>query len=313
MENITPPFLKRGDSIGIFAPSRFVTPDVMQTAVHFFTSQGFMLKTAPHLFTQHFQFAGTDAERAADFMAMVEDPNIKAIICAIGGYGVVRILDHINWRRLQLNPKWIVGNGEVTVLHSLINSWYGIETIDAIMPKDFPRNVKGNEACELMVRIMMGDIPTYEILPNPLNRIGLAEGVLTGGNLLSLATQVGTDSDIITQGKILLLEHSKCKLIDIDRMMMLLRRSGKLKQIRGLIVGNFVDIEDTEVPFGANAYEIISNMVQDYDIPVCFGFQTGRGSRNLPLIMGRRVTLDVNARGVKISFGDASNFGVGED
>lgn len=309
MENITPPFLQRGDTIGIFAPSRFVSRELMQTAIHFFTTQGFVVKLAPHLFAKNFQFAGTDTERASDFMGMIEDNNVRAIICARGGYGTVRIFDHINLRRLQLNPKWVVGNGDITVLHSLINSWYGVESLNAIMPKDYPRNLQGNEACEMMMKILMGGIPSYVVPRNSLNRTGTTEGVLTGGNLLALTSQIGSDSDIITQDKILFLEHSKGMLYDIDRMMMQLKRCGKLKQIRGLIIGTFTDIRDGEVPFGGNVYEVIHAAVQDYDFPVCFGFQTGCGSLNMPLIMGRKVKLEVDSNGAKIAFKEVTKFG----
>lgn len=302
MENITPPFLKRGDTIGVIAPSRFISHEIMQTAIHFFTSHGFVLKTAPHLFSQHFQFSGTDTERAHDFNEMIEDKNVKAIVCARGGYGIVRILDELKLRPLQLNPKWIIGNGDVTLLHSLINSWYGIETMQALMPKDYPHITQGNEACEIMINILMGGLPTYTVPHNPLNKIGKVEGTLTGGNLLSLVTQIGTDCDFSAQDKILFIENSKSMLYDVDRMMMQLKRSGRLKVLKGLIVGTFSDIHDSQIPFGLNSYEIINNICKDYDFPICFGFEAGRGSQNLPLIMGRKVSLEVDSRGAKVQF-----------
>lgn len=311
MEKIIPPFLKRGDTIGVVSLSWSMLSEELQPAIHFFTSQGFILKTAPHIFSQSFRFAGTDAQRAADFMAMVEDKDVKAIVCAKGGYGIDRIIDVMNLRKLHLNPKWVVGRGDATHLHGVINDKYGIETIHAIMPSDYPRNIQGNEACSRMLDVLMGVLPSYSVAHNDLNKFGSSEGVLVGGSLRALAEMLGTENDIVTNGQILFIEHDNTTIFDVDRLLMQLKRCGKIDSIKGLIVGDFYNIAAEDDAYNLHPYQIISRMVQDYNFPVCFGFMEGPDHHGLPLIMGRNVKLEVNSSGAQIDFSDVSNFGVG--
>ena len=307
MENITPPYLKPGDTVGIIAPARFVSHEDVNPAIRFLTARGFIVKTAPSLFAKHFQFAGSDSERASDFMEMVNDSNVKAILCARGGYGTVRILDRINLRKLQLKPKWIVGYSDITVLHSIITSWFGIETLHATMPVNFPKNINDSESASSMVDVLMGRNPAYSIPHHPLNRKGTATGFLTGGNLSILASLIGTDADTSTQERILFIEDVDEYLYHVDRMMLQLKRAGKLKSIAGLVVGHFSEMKDNNIPFGLDAYQIISEAVKEYRIPVCFGFPAGHQDPNLPLIMGRKVQLVVNSQGASLTFHESSS------
>lgn len=302
MENITPPYLQPGDTIGIVAPARYITQEELKPAIRFLTSHGFLVKTAPHLFSKHYQFAGTDGERAQDIMEMIEDQSVKAILCARGGYGTVRILDLLNLRKLQQNPKWIIGYSDITALHCLISGWFGIETLHATMPINFPNTVQGNESTNALINALKGESLTYELKPHPFNQEGTASGVLIGGNLSILSTLSGTTSDVSYSGRILFIEDVDEYLYHIDRMMMQLKRSGKLKAIAGLIVGHFTEMKDNTIPFGSDAYEIIYSAVKDYRIPVCFGFPSGHTEPNLPLIIGRAVDLKVTDEGAKIEF-----------
>lgn len=302
MENVTPPYLQPGDTIGIVAPARSVTREEIQPAIRFLTSQGFLVKTAPHLYSKHYQFAGTDGERALDLMEMIEDESVKAILCARGGYGTVRIIDLLNLRKLQHNPKWIIGYSDITYLHSLVTGWFGIETLHATMPINFPDSVKGNQSTMVLINALKGEPLQYEIKHHPLNLPGQATGVLIGGNLSILSSLCGTASDISYSGRILFIEDVDEYLYHIDRMIMQLKRSGKLKSIVGLIVGHFNDMKDNIEPFGFDAYEIIYNAVKEYHIPVCFGFPAGHDEPNLPLIIGRTVELKVSDEGAKLEF-----------
>ncbi|MDI3526236.1 MAG: muramoyltetrapeptide carboxypeptidase [Tenuifilum sp.] len=302
MENITPPYLQPGDTIGIVAPARFVSREMLQPAIRFLTNQGYLVKTAPHLYSRHYQFAGTDGERAQDLMEMIEDPSVKAILCARGGYGTVRILDLLNLRKLQQNPKWIIGYSDITVLHSLINGWFGIESLHATMPINFPESISGNESTLALVKALTGEPLSYTLPNHPLNLPGRANGMLIGGNLSMLSSLCGTTSDMSYNGRILFIEDVDEYLYHIDRMVMQLKRSGKLKSITGLIIGHFTEMKDNEIPFGSNAYEIIYSAVKEYNIPVCFGFPAGHSEPNLPLILGRNVNLVVDEKEVKISF-----------
>jgi muramoyltetrapeptide carboxypeptidase len=302
MENITPPYLQPGDTIGIVAPARSITREELQPAIRFLTSQGFLVKTAPHLYAKHYQFAGTDGERAQDIMEMIEDPRVKAILCARGGYGTIRILDLLNLRKLQQNPKWIIGYSDITALHSLVSGWFGIETLHATMPINFPDSVQGNQSTLALLSALKGETLQYELKHHPLNLPGHATGVLIGGNLSILSSLSGTTSDMSYSGRILFIEDVDEYLYHIDRMIMQLKRSGKLKSIAGLIVGHFSDMKDNTEPFGSDAYEIIYSAVKEYRIPVCFGFPAGHEEPNLPLIIGRTVELKVSDEGVKVDF-----------
>jgi muramoyltetrapeptide carboxypeptidase len=302
MENITPSPLKAGDCIGIIAPARKVLQQEVHPAIKFLTGKGFMVKTAPHLYASFHQFAGTEEQRASDFMEMIEDKSVKAILCARGGYGSVRLLEHMNFRKLQQTPKWIVGYSDITVFHGLLNGWYGIETIHGPMPFNFPADGLGNESLDCLLRVLMGENPTYTVAPNPFNKSGKAEGTLVGGNLSILYSLSGTDADINPQGKILFIEDLDEYLYHIDRMMMNLKTSGKLNSIVGLIVGGLTEMKDNHTPFGFTPYEIVTNALKEYNIPVCFDFPAGHVDPNLSLIMGRKVNLEVNSSGGTISF-----------
>jgi len=302
MANITPSPLKPGDCIGIIAPARRVLQQEINPAIRFLTGKGFMVKTSPHLYSGNNQFAGSDEQRAVDFMDMIEDKSVKAILCARGGYGSIRLLEHMNFRKLQQNPKWIVGYSDITVFHSLLNGWYGIETIHGPMPFNFPSEGGENESLECLLKVLMGENPQYTVNPHPLNKPGKAEGYLVGGNLSILYSLSGTDADINPDGKILFIEDLDEYLYHIDRMMMNLKHSGKLKNVAGVIVGGLTEMKDNHIPFGSSPHEIVANALKDNDIPICFDFSCGHVDPNYSLIMGRKVKLEVINTGSTITF-----------
>ena len=218
---------------------------------------------------------------------------IRAIICARGGYGTVRIIDNIDFTNYNLKPKWIVGYSDVTVLHSHIHTNFGIETLHAIMPLNFPG---APEALFTLKKALFGESLTYELEPHPFNRNGHCRGQVVGGNLSLLYSLNNTLSDIDTTDKILFIEDLDEYLYHIDRMMMNLRRSGKLENLAGLIVGGMTEMNDNEVPFGKTAYEIIAEAIKPYSFPVIFNFPAGHISDNRVLIIGRRCEMTVAER-----------------
>ncbi len=272
-----------------------------------------MVKTSPHLFMQHYQFAGTDEERAEDLMDMIEDKTVKAILCARGGYGSVRILDLINLRKLQHTPKWIIGYSDITVLHSIITGWYGIETLHATMPINLTNDIAGGESINSLINALLGETLSYKIPHHPLNRFGTTTGILTGGNLSIINSLIGTNADINAQDRILFIEDVDEYLYHIDRMLMHLKRCGKLKAIAGLVVGSFSDMRDNKIPFGSDAHEIIYSAIKDYNIPFCFGFPAGHTEPNYALIMGRRVSFRVDQEGAELVFQPSPNSGIREN
>jgi muramoyltetrapeptide carboxypeptidase len=289
---ITPPYLKTGDKIAIIATARKVSPSDMEAAFSTFRSWGLQVVTGPHLFGENNQYSGTDEERAADLQMMLDDKDIKAIVCARGGYGTVRIIDMIDFSAFEQHPKWIVGYSDATVLHSHIQTQFGIETLHAIMPINFTE--EGSEtAIETLRKALFGETLEYSVSPQLLNKPGNAAGVLTGGNLSILYALTGTPSDIVTEGKILFIEDLDEYLYHVDRMMMNLKRSGKLTGLKAIIVGGMTKMNDNAVPFGKQAEHIISDYAAQAEIPVCFNFPAGHMADNRALIMGREVQLNI--------------------
>lgn len=302
MELIVPPFLKPGDTVGIVAPARKVSEDEIAPAIQIVKGWGLNVVLGKSLFGGFNQFSGTDFERAADLQEMFENPDVKAILCARGGYGSVRLLDKINLRDLQRNPKWLVGYSDITVLHGILNNWYLVETLHATMPINFPKDGKDNGSTTLLKQTLFGKSPFYNIEPNKYSRMGSSEGFVTGGNLSILYSLSGTEADIAADEKILFIEDLDEYLYHIDRMIMNLKHSGKLKNLAGLVVGSMSDMHDNAVPFGKTAYEIIREAVDEYDYPVCFGFPAGHCGENVPLIMGRKAKLEVTELGSTLQF-----------
>jgi muramoyltetrapeptide carboxypeptidase len=298
---ITPTYLKTGDKIALVATARKVSPSEMDAAIRIFRSWGLQVVTGPNLFGEENQFSGSDEERAADLQMMLDDTEIKAVVCARGGYGTVRIIDMLNFNTFEQHPKWIAGYSDITVLHSHIQTRFGIETLHAIMPINF--SDEGSEtAVESLRKALFGESLEYNTGSHTLNRQGSVTGTLTGGNLSILFALNGTPSDILTQDKVLFIEDIDEYLYHIDRMMINLKRSGKLSGIKALVVGGLSGMNDNTIPFGKKAEQIIAEYAQEAGIPVCFNFPAGHIADNRALILGREIQLTIDATGVSLQF-----------
>lgn len=302
---IRPPYLIKGDKIAIVAPARKVAPAEMENAIHTFRGWGLQVVTGQHLFGQDNQFSGTDDERRSDLQTMLDDTSVKAIIAARGGYGSVRLIDDLNFDAFVAHPKWIVGYSDLTALHSHIHTQLGIETLHAVMPINFPPPGQPDTAVESLRKALFGEPLEYEFAASPLNVTGKTSGLLTGGNLSMIYSIAGSVSDIDTHGKILFLEDIDEYLYHIDRMMMNLKRGGKLAKPAGIIVGGLTDMKDNTVPFGKNAAEIIASHVHELGIPVCFEFPAGHQPDNYALFFGRETQLEITANSVSVRFIDS--------
>jgi len=289
----TPPYLQKGDSVAIVAPARSVSIEEMMPAITLFEEWGLKVVLSENLFAVHNQFAGTEPERTEDFQKMLDDEEIKAIICARGGYGVVRIIDLLNFENFIHHPKWIVGYSDITVLHSHIHTRFGIETLHATMPINIYAN-PNYESTESMYAALFGNQLSYQIPTSSYSKAGEGKGELVGGNLSILYSLSASESDINTDGKILFIEDLDEYLYHVDRMMQNMKRSGKLNYLSGLIIGGLTEMKDNTIPYGATAEEIILEAVAEYDYPVCFGFPAGHSDDNRALIMGREVSLSVS-------------------
>lgn len=289
---LRPPALQPGDTIYILSTARKITLDELQPALQIFESWGLRYIIGDTIGKSFRQFAGTDDERRTDFQTALDRPDVKAIICARGGYGTVRMMDDLNYDEFMKRPKWLVGFSDVTFLHVHISNSIGIQTLHGVMPFSFPTSTP--EAIESLRKELFGEKNEYTIPPHPLNRNGEARGILIGGNLSILYSITGTKSGMNTNGKILFIEDLDEYLYHIDRMMMNLKRSGKLQGLAGLVVGGFTEMKDNKVAFGCSAYEIIAEHVAPYNYPVCYDFPSGHVADNRALVMGRTYKLNVN-------------------
>jgi muramoyltetrapeptide carboxypeptidase len=299
---IVPPYLKPGDTIGITCPAGYITQKDVLPAVQQMESWGFKIKLGATIGKRDFTFGGTDEERADDFQQLLNDKTIKAIMCARGGYGAVRLMDKLNFEKFLLHPKWIIGFSDITVMHGHINRNYNVASIHSKMCNSFPEDWTKAEPIQIETILSIRDSlkgvkMKYSAIPNPQNKTGIAQGVLVGGNLKTIESLAGSKSDLRTAGKILFVEDTGEYLYSIDRMFWNLKRTGKLDKLAGLIIGGFKvkPSEDPAEEFGKNLQEIVLEKVKAFKYPVCFDFPVGHQKSNYALKCGIRHSLNVTA------------------
>jgi muramoyltetrapeptide carboxypeptidase len=297
---IKPPYLKPGDTIGITSPAGYITEEEIRPAMLVMGGWGYKIKIGTTIGKRDFTRGGTDAERAADFQQMLDDASIKAIMCARGGYGSIGIVDKLNWIKFKSKPKWIIGFSDVTILHSHIHRNCQVASIHSKMCNSFPDDWNRAEAIQILTinsirDALKGTKMKYNAVPNPQNKLGIGEGTLVGGNLKTLETLSGTASDISTKNKILFVEDTFEYLYSIDRMFWNLKRTGKLKSLKGLVVGGFnAKPDDPGEEFGRTLQEIVFEKVKEYNYPVCFDFPVGHQRANFALKCGVLHRLNVD-------------------
>jgi muramoyltetrapeptide carboxypeptidase len=295
---ITPPYLKKGDVVAIVATARKNIDDNLKTSIEWLKSWGLEVKIGSTIGLDLDQLAGTDEQRAKDFQQQMDDPKIKAIWCVRGGYGTVRMIDLLNFTKFKQNPKWIIGFSDVTVLHNHLNTM-GYKSIHGIMPV----SVKATPLAKETLRIaLFGERLEYDIEPHKMNRFGKASGELVGGNLSILYSLMGSPSAINCDNKILFIEDLDEYLYHIDRMMMNLKRNGCLESIKGIIIGSMTKMKDNDIPWGKDALQIVDDVTKKYKIPIIFNFPAGHIQDNRALIMGNKITIDVNEECSKVYF-----------
>ncbi|MBW7890268.1 MAG: LD-carboxypeptidase [Chitinophagaceae bacterium] len=301
-----PPYLKKGDLLGITSPAGYITPEELQPAIKQIESWGLKIKIGNTIGKRDFSFGGTDDERTADFQQMLDNPDIKAILCARGGYGSVRIIDKLNFSKFLQKPKWVIGFSDVTVMHCHINSNYSTATIHSKMCNSFPENPEMAKPVQIETILsikdaIMGVRMKYQAPPHEQNKNGIAEGELIGGNLKTIENLAGTKSEINTSGKILFVEDTGEYLYNIDRMLWNLQRSGKLSPLKALIIGGFrIKPDDPGEDFGRTLYDIVREKVKQYKYPVCFDFPVGHQIDNYALKCGVRHRLTVTDNDVEL-------------
>ncbi|HTL09610.1 MAG TPA: LD-carboxypeptidase [Chitinophagaceae bacterium] len=284
---IIPPYLKNGDTIGLTCPAGYMPAEKAQACIQRLQQWGYNVMVGKTLGSSSVNyFSGTDEERADELQAMLDDEGIHAILCARGGYGLGRIIDRLHFKQFKKKPKWIIGFSDITVLHAHINSNYGIATLHAPMAGAFNGGEEGNEYVLSLQAALEGRKTRYQVAAHPSNRTGEAVGELVGGNLTLISHLIGSSSSVKTKGRILFIEDTGELLYKIDRMMYQLKRSGKLDKLAALLVGGFTEMTDTERPFGKTVYEIIEDIVAEYDYPVCYNFPVSHQKENYAVKVG---------------------------
>lgn len=291
-----PPHLQPGDTIAIVCPAGYMPQERIKACTRTLKNWGYKVvkgKTVGGKSKNY--FSGTDEERLQDLQQFINDPNIDAILCGRGGYGTTRILDGIDWKAFKKNPKWIIGFSDITVLHGYMHEQLEIASIHGPMAGAFNTGDGENRFTFSLKDTLEGKPVQYISAPHPFNRTGKVNAPVIGGNLCLMAHCMGSNAEYNTNGKILFIEDIGEQLYNIDRMMLQLKRAGKLKKLKGLIVGGFSDNKDTERPFGKTAYEIIAEAVKEYRYPTCFGFPISHERENVAIAIGQKYTLEINA------------------
>ena len=296
---IIPPFLKAGDTVALVCTARKFFPEDAKPAIDLLESWGLNVKLGTTIGLDNFQLGGTDSERAADFQAQLDDENVKAIWCARGGYGTVRIIDSLDFTNFKQHPKWIMGFSDVTVLHSQLNV-ERVASLHSIMPFTVP--TAPEEVKETLRQALFGETISYVIPSKSYDVNGTASGELVGGNISILYSLLGSKSAIDTKDKILFIEDLDEYLYHIDRMMYNLKRNGYFDNVKGIIVGSMTDMHDNEIPFGQNEVQIITEIAKDLSIPIAFQFPAGHQKDNRTLILGHQVAFEVNEKEIKLKF-----------
>jgi len=297
-----PPYLKKGDTIGITCPAGYMAKEKAQTCIDTLQKWGFDVMLGKTLGSSSINyFSGSDDDRRDELQAMLDDENINAILFGRGGYGMGRIIDQLDFKKFKKRPKWLIGFSDITVLHCHLNRRLNIAALHAPMAAAF--NNGENEFIRSLHNAITGKKTKYQHFLHPLNKIGSAKGELVGGNLSLLAHLCGTASELVTKHKILFIEDTGEYIYNTDRMLYQLKRAGKLDKLAGLIVGVFTEMKDTERPFGKTVEEVIRDIVLEYDYPVCYGFPVSHEKENYALKVGVHYTLKVEKKNVQLSEG----------
>ena len=300
---IQPEPLKSGDTISILAPSGVLNnfDNKITKAINIFKSWGLNVVLGNHIYDKNGHFAGTDKNREKDFQKALDNKNIKAIWCARGGYGAVRIIDKLNFDNYLKNPKWIIGFSDITVIHNKLN-FLNSESIHAMMITGFEDIGQNNDSLSKLKNVLFGDSLSYSITSNKNNKTGKSEGIIVGGNLTLIQSTIGSKTELKMKDKILFIEEIGEYAYHIDRMLYSLKRAGYFENCKGLIVGQISDVKKNNTDFGRSINELILDVLDEYNFPILFDFPAGHEKTNFPIILGRKVILEVSKSDSKVIF-----------
>jgi muramoyltetrapeptide carboxypeptidase len=295
---IVPPLLKIDDKVAIIAPAKKLSPGELDAAVAVVTSWGLKVKLGRHVHTNdHNYLSATNARRLADLQEAIDDPEIRAILCVRGGYGSTRIIDDVDFTNLRLTPKWLVGFSDITaVLLAAYN--FGVSSIHGTMPVQFGKE-NWKLSTENLRKTLFQGMDSMTAPPTTANRLGSSSGKLIGGNISIIADSLGTSSEIVTSGCILLLEEIDEDLYRLDRMLTHLKRTGKFNHLAGLAFGHMSELRDTS-DFREGFESMVFDKIGNSSYPVGWGLPFGHESPNIGWVMGQQSLMTTNASGTTI-------------
>jgi len=297
---IQPPQLAPGSTIGILCPAGAIPLEKVTICAQVLESWGYQVSIGKTVGTQFGHFAASDLDRQNELQSMMDDPEIHAILCARGGYGLSRIVSELNFTKIKAHPKWVIGFSDITLLHNHFTEVLKTASLHAPMAAAFNNGGATNEWVLSLKHALQGKKANYKAEVHAHNKLGKATGKLVGGNLTLVAHAVGTVSELQTKNSILFLEDIGEYKYNIDRMMLQLKRSGMLKNLAGLVVGGFTQTKDSDPAFGATVYEIIEAAVAAYNYPVCYDFPVSHDKENYAIKHGMEYALEVTAKKVSL-------------
>ena len=288
---IQPPALNPGDLIYITAPAKLMDAQAVTYAKKHLEENGFKVLISKNCLGKHHYFSGTDEERLWDLQFGIDHPDVRAILCARGGYGSIRLVDRINWANMLREPKWLIGFSDITVFHHRLNK-LGVQSIHGSMPINFEKNTEA--ALTTLVNTLKGSWPQFLLPSNQSNKVGIATGNLIGGNLSIVYSMLGTDDQYDFEDSILFLEDLGEHYYQVERMFFALKKSGAFQKIKGLIIGGISELEDTDPPLGRTIEEIVLDQLMFTRIPVLFNFPGGHIEDNRAMVFGKKIQLTVS-------------------
>lgn len=291
--------MQKPSKIHIVAPAGAVNKLIIQKGIKYIQAFDFTCLPGKSIFAKNGYLAGTDANRLADIQTALDDSSAAAIWAARGGYGTTRIIDQIRWTKFFKKPVWFIGFSDMTAVHIHLSN-HDIPSIHGPMVSQAADETY-QEGVKLVTSILKNELPEYLLRSTKYNRTGKARAPITGGNLTLICSTIGTATEIKTDNKILFIEEVSEAAYHIDRMLVQLKRAGKLKKLKGLIVGHMTNIIEEE-KFGKTVFEIISEHTKEYSFPIAFQFPAGHEVPNMPLILGMKSELIVEKTEVRLRY-----------
>lgn len=282
---IKPPAIRPGDTIGIAAPASPFDQKAFEAGVAVVESMGYQVKISDHLFRRHGYLAGSDTERAELLMKLFADESVKAIFCARGGFGSMKLLPLLDFEAIRAKPKILVGFSDITAL--LIAIFNNCRMVTFHGPLVTTLKKDNGKSCSALIGAISSSTPLLLKSSEPVVLSpGQASGTLVGGNLTSLCHLVGTPYEPHLDGRLLFLEDQQEAPYRIDRMLSQLRLSGYLDGVAGVILGSFEACGSLE-----DVYAIVKEIFHTR-IPILGGFELGHGRHNLTVPIGLEAKMD---------------------